>query len=101
MTVKFTSLALAVLLVLPVMCATSNVHEILVVGTALDGGAAYDYIEGKPDYSAGHPFIPFSHRHRTLLLASGISLTLAVRVGVSAAFLNRRGAQASSADGKR
>ena len=79
-----------------VLCA-----EILAFDVALDSGASYDYLEGKPDYSVSHPFIPFSNRHRTLLLTSGISLTLAVGVAGSAAFLNMRGAQANSADGKR
>jgi hypothetical protein len=90
MAVKFTSVLFAVLLVLPLICATSYVHEIIAVDTALDRAASFDYAVGKPDYAASHPFIPYSYRHPMLLLASGISLTVAVVVVVASRSIRLR-----------
>ena len=46
--------------------------EFLAVDKCLDAGAVFDYGTGQCDYSSLHlPYISFSARHRSLLLASG------------------------------
>ena len=46
--------------------------ELLAVDKCLDAGAVFDYGTGQCDYSSLHlPYISFSARHRSLLLASG------------------------------
>jgi uncharacterized UPF0160 family protein len=71
-------LILIALLVVPFFCATSYVREFIAVDSALDSGASYDYIAGRADHTANHPVIPFSHRHRTLLVSSGLLFAGAV-----------------------
>jgi hypothetical protein len=77
---KLTSILVVALLVLPIVCGISYVHEFVAADSALDSGASFDYTTGKADFSTSHPFISFSHRHQMLLLASAISFALAVVV---------------------
>jgi hypothetical protein len=79
--VKRHLLILAALLVVPLFCATLYVRESVVVDSALDSGASYDYVAGRADHATIHPFIPFSHRHRTLVVSSGALLAVAVVYG--------------------
>jgi hypothetical protein len=72
---------LVALLAVPLFCATSYVRESIAVDSALDGGASYDYIAGRADYTTNYRFIPFAHRHRTLVVSSGVLLAAAVVYG--------------------
>jgi hypothetical protein len=76
--VKKHALILAALLLIPLFCGVAYVRELIAADSALDSGASFDYMNGKADYSANHPFIPFSQRHGTLLVISGVSLGTAV-----------------------
>jgi len=90
--VKTHVLILLALLVVPLFCVTAYVREIIAVDSALDAGASFDYAAGRADYTANHPFVPFSHRHGTLLVLSALSLGAAVAYGsyaVSARFRSR------------
>ena len=78
LTVKIHVLILIALLILPLFCVTSYVREFIAVDSALDSGASYDYVSGRADYTTNHPFIRFSHRHRTLVVSSGVLLAAAV-----------------------
>ena len=69
---------LLALVLIPLFCAVAYVRELSAADSALDSGASFDYMSGKVDYSANHPFIPFSHRHGTLLVMSAVSLGAAV-----------------------
>ena len=69
---------LVALLVIPLFCAVAYVRELIAADSALDSGASFNYISGRADHSVNHPFIPFSHRHGTLLVMSGVSLGAAV-----------------------
>jgi hypothetical protein len=82
--VKTHVLILLALLVVPLFCVTSYVREIIAVDSALDAGASFDYAAGRADYTANHPFIPFSHRHGTLLVFSALSIGAAVAYGAYA-----------------
>jgi len=79
--VKTHVLILVALLVVPLFCATSYIREFIAVDSALDSGASYDYVAGRADYTTNHIFIPFSHRHRTLVVSSGVLLAAAVVYG--------------------
>ena len=79
--VKTHLLILVALLVVPLFCATSYIREFIAVDSALDSGASYDYVTGRADYTANHVVIPFSHRHRTLIVSSGVLLSAAVVYG--------------------
>jgi hypothetical protein len=68
---------LLALLVIPVFSAVSFVRELIAADSARDSGASFDYTRAVADHSVNHPFIPFSQRHRTLLVISGISLVAA------------------------
>jgi hypothetical protein len=79
--VKTHVLILVALLVVPLFCATSYIREFIAVDSALDSGASYDYVAGRADYTTNHVFIPLSHRHRTLVVSSGVLLAAAVVYG--------------------
>jgi hypothetical protein len=79
--VKTHVLILVALLVVPLFCATSYVRESIAVDSALDRGASYDYAAGRVDYITNHPFIPFVHRHRKLVVSSTVLLAAAVVYG--------------------
>jgi hypothetical protein len=74
-------LILVALLVVPSFCATLYVRESVAVDSALDSGASYDYVAGRANHATNHPFIPFSHRHRTLVVSSGALFAAAVVYG--------------------
>jgi hypothetical protein len=74
-------LILVALLVVPLFCAISYIREFIAVDSALDSGASYDYVAGRADYRTNHVFIPFSHRHRSLIVSSGVLLAAAVVYG--------------------
>jgi hypothetical protein len=74
-------LILVALLIVPLFCATSYVRESIAVDSALDRGASYNYVAGRADYAANHPFIPFVDRHRALVVSSGVLLAAAVVYG--------------------
>jgi hypothetical protein len=57
----------AVLLAAPIAFTLSSAHEFFSVDWVLDAGASYDYGTAPPDFTKGHPFIPFSERHPTLV----------------------------------
>ena len=59
-------IVLAVLLAAPIAFTLSYTHEFFSADWALDAGASYDYGTGRPDFTQGHPFIPFTERHPTL-----------------------------------
>jgi hypothetical protein len=71
----------AALLIIPLFCAASYVREVIAVDSVLDSGASFDYATGRADHSVSHPYIPFSHRHQTLLVLSGVSFATAVLYG--------------------
>jgi hypothetical protein len=79
--VKIHVVVLLALLIVPLFCGAVYVREFVAVDAALDSGASYDYVAGRADHAANHPFIPFSERHRTLLLTSGVLLVAAVLYG--------------------
>jgi hypothetical protein len=56
----------------------SYVHEFLAVDTALDSGASWNYSTMEADYTASHPYIPFSQRHQKLIVLSLISTLISV-----------------------
>ena len=74
-------LILLLLLVIPLFCAASFVREWILVDSALDNGASFDYSRGGADYSANHPFVPYLDRHSTLIKMSTLSLVSAVAYG--------------------
>jgi hypothetical protein len=76
--VKTHVLVLIALLVIPLFCGASFLREFIVADSALDNGASLDYAKGAADHTRGHPYIPFSERHHSLLLVSGVSLAAAV-----------------------
>jgi hypothetical protein len=76
--VKTHVLILIALLVIPVFCAVSFLREFIAADSALDSGASFNYAKGAADHGQNHPYIPFSERHRSLLLVSGVSFAAAV-----------------------
>jgi hypothetical protein len=72
------ALILLALLIIPLFCAVSFVRELSAADSALDSGASFDYSRDVADHSVNRPFIPFSQRHGTLLVISGISLVVAI-----------------------
>ena len=74
-------IVLLALLIAPLFCGTLYVREFMAVDSTLDGGASYDYVAGRADHTATHPYIPFSDRHRTLVIVSGVLLVTAVIYG--------------------
>ena len=87
---KIHVLILIALLIVPLFCATSYVREFVAADSALDSGASYDYTTGRADHSANHPVIPFPHRHRTLLVSSGLLLAAAAVYGTFAVSVRLR-----------
>jgi hypothetical protein len=87
--VKKHALILLALLIIPLFCAASFVRELIAADSALDSGASFDYSRGVADHSVNHPFIPFSQRHGTLLVISGVSLVAAVAYATSARLRSR------------
>jgi hypothetical protein len=76
--VKAHLLILVALLIVPLFCATSYVRESIAVDSALDSGASYDYVAGRADYATNHFLIPFVHRHRILVVSSGVLFAVAL-----------------------
>jgi hypothetical protein len=79
--VKTHVLILIALLVIPLFCAVSFLREFIAAESALDSGASFDYASGTADHTRNHPYIPFSERHGSLLLVSGVSFAVAVVYG--------------------
>jgi hypothetical protein len=80
--VKIDVIVLLALLIVPLVCGTLYVREVIAVDAALDSGASYDYIAGRADHTANHPYIPFSERHCTLVVTSGFMVVATVLYGV-------------------
>jgi hypothetical protein len=81
---------LVALLVVPLFCGGLYVREFMAVDAALDSGASYDYVAGRADHAATHPYIPFSDRHRALVILSGASLVAAILYGSFITLTGRR-----------
>ena len=88
---KLHVLILVALLLAPLFCATSYVREFIAVDSALDSGASYDYATGSADHTTHHPFIPFFHRHPTLVISAGVLLAAAVVYGSCVMSVRLRG----------
>jgi hypothetical protein len=80
---------LAALLVCPAVLVMMSIREFLAVDSALDAGASFDYLAGRPDFSENHAFLSPSQRHSLLFAVSGVSFLAALSFATYAARKHR------------
>lgn len=73
-------LLVAVLLVLAVP-VSQHVRESMLADRCIDAGGSVDYRTLTCDHGRTHEFVPFSTRHRSLMMGTGVALGLVLVAG--------------------